>query len=85
MPAALLGIAHALYLPNEQTLLTDAAPSGYRGAVVSLETTVKRIGETTGPLLMAGVYSPFEGEAVFFVAAGVALLMFAVAMWLLRA
>ena len=85
VPAALLGVAHALYLPNEQTLLTDAAPSGYRGALVSLETTVKRIGETAGPLLMAGVYSAFGGEVGFFVAAGVALSMLAVAACLLRA
>ena len=85
VPAALLGVAHALYLPNEQTLLTDAAPSGYRGALVSLETTVKRIGETAGPLLMAGVYSAFGGEVVFFVAAGVVLSMLAVAACLLRA
>ena len=85
LPVALLGIAHALHLPNAQTLLTDAAPSGYRGALVSFQTMVKRVGETTGPLLMAGVYSAFGSAAVFFVAASVALLMLAVAVWLLRA
>ena len=84
IPAALLGIAHALHLPNTQTILTDAAPSGYRGALVSFQTMVKRVGETTGPLLMAGVYSAFGGAAVFFVAAAVALLMVAVAMLLLK-
>ncbi len=84
VPVAMLGIAHALHLPNTQTLLTDAAPSGYRGALVSLQTMVKRIGETTGPLLMAGVYSAFGGAAVFFVAAVVGLSMVAVAMLLLK-
>ena len=84
VPVALLGIAHALHLPNTQTLLTDAAPSGYRGALVAFQTMVKRVGETTGPLLMAGVYSAFGGAAVFFVAAAVALSMVAVAVLLLK-
>ncbi len=84
VPVAMLGIAHALHLPNSQTLLTDAAPSGYRGALVAFQTMVKRVGETTGPLLMAGVYSAFGGAAVFFVAAVVGLLMVAVATLLLK-
>ena len=70
LPVALLGLAHALHLSNGQTLLTDAAPSGYRGALVSLQTMVKRVGETTGPLLMAGVYSAFGGAVVFFCGGG---------------
>ena len=76
---------HALYLPSAQTLLTDAAPSGYRGALVTSQTMVERVGETTGPLLMAGVYSAFGGAAVLLLAAGVALLICAVAVLLLRA
>lgn len=81
LPAVLLGFAFATTIPVVQVLLAGFAPTDRRGAVMSLNGTVLRLGQTLGPPVMAGVHrvggvdSVFAGGAVF--ALVLALLVFA--------
>jgi predicted MFS family arabinose efflux permease len=71
LPALLLGFAFATTIPVVQVVLTGHAPTSQRGAVMSLNGTVLRLGQTLGPPIMAGVYriggvgSVFDVGAVF--------------------
>ncbi len=65
-PAVLLGFAFATTIPVVQVLLAEVAPDDRRGAVMSLNGTVLRLGQTLGPPIMAGVYRVAGIDAVFF-------------------
>lgn len=84
VPAGLYGLAHGLNFPNVQTLLAGTAPAEQRAAFLSLRSTVKRVGQTAGPLVMAVVYSTWGAGAVFYVSAGIIGLMLVVALLTLR-
>lgn len=84
VPAGLYGLAHGLNFPNVQTLLAGTAPAEQRAAFLSLRSTVKRVGQTAGPLVMAVVYSTWGAGAVFYVSAGIICLMLVVALLTLR-
>ena len=74
-PAVLLGFAFATTIPVVQVLLADVAPADRRGAVMSLNGTVLRLGQTLGPPIMAGVHHVAGIDAVFFSGAAFALLL----------
>ena len=73
VPAVLLGFAFATTIPVVQVLLTAVAPADRRGAVMSLNGTVLRLGQTLGPPIMAAVHRLAGIDAVFFVGAVFAL------------
>jgi MFS family permease len=66
VPAVLLGFAFATTIPVVQVLLAEVAPDDRRGAVMSLNGTVLRLGQTLGPPIMAGVHRIAGIDAVFF-------------------
>lgn len=70
-PAALLGFAFATTIPVVMTLLTGLASEERRGAVMSLNGTVLRLGQTLGPLVMTAVYA--AGGYAFVYTAGAVL------------
>ena len=76
LPAVIFGIAHGLNIPCFQTLLARLAPMEYRGAFMSLNGMVMRLGQTLGPLLMGIVFSLWGIGATFYSGAGLAGLMF---------
>jgi ACDE family multidrug resistance protein len=76
LPAVIFGIAHGLNIPCFQTLLAGLAPMEYRGAFMSLNGMVLRLGQTLGPLLMGFVFSLWGIGATFYSGAGLAGLMF---------
>lgn len=84
IPAVLYGLAHGLNFPNAQALLTGAAPSEQRAAFLSLRSLVKRIGQTTGPLVMGGVYGVLGAGAVFYMSAGIVGVLLVVALVMLE-
>ena len=84
LPAVVYGLAHGLNFPNTQTLLAGAAPPTHRAAFLSLRSSVKRVGQTLGPLVMAAVYGLWGSSAVFFVSAGIVLLLLVVALVMLE-
>lgn len=73
LPAILLGSSFATTIPVVQVLLAEIAPADRRGAVLSFNGTVLRLGQTLGPPVMAAV-ERFAGiDAVFHVGAGLAI------------
>ena len=80
VPAVLLGFAFATTIPVVQVLLAGVAPDDRRGAVMSLNGTVLRLGQTLGPPVMALVHRLAGIDAVFYAGAVFALFLAAM-MW----
>lgn len=78
IPVILFGVAQGLSIPNLQTLLASLAPIEHRGAFLSVNGLVLRLGQTLGPPLMGmassmgGIDTTFYGGAVI---AGVMLVL----------
>ena len=84
VPAVLLGFAFATTIPIVQVLLTGVAPADRRGAVMSLNGTVLRLGQTLGPPVMALVHRAAGIDAVFFTGAIFALFLALLMTWAVR-
>jgi len=84
VPAALLGFAFATTIPVVQVLLAGVAPAERRGAVMSLNGTVLRLGQTLGPPVMALVHRVAGIDAVFYVGAVFALFVALLMRWAVR-
>jgi sugar phosphate permease len=84
VPTVVFGVAQSLNLPNSFSLLTAAAPRENRGAFISLNSTILRLGQTIGPLLMSAAATPFGPGGAYLAAAGVSAAMFFVALALIR-
>ena len=76
IPIVIYGIAHGLNIPCFQTLMAGLAPMEYRGAFMSLNGMVLRLGQTLGPPLMGTVFSLWGAEGTFYSGAGLCGLMF---------
>jgi MFS transporter, ACDE family, multidrug resistance protein len=63
----LFGSAMGLGMPSLMTVLASLAPAEHRGAFLSLNGTVLRLGQTAGPVL-AGVVYGWQGMAAVFLA-----------------
>jgi len=75
--ATLFGIAQGLSIPNLQTSLASLAPLEHRGAFISANALVLRVGQTLGPPLMA-VASGLGGiPTTFYAGAAIAVAMLA--------
>jgi len=83
-PAVLLGFAFATTIPIVQVLLTEVAPDDRRGAVMSLNGTVLRLGQTLGPPVAALVHRVAGINAVFFIGAAFALLLAGLTTWAVK-
>jgi MFS transporter, ACDE family, multidrug resistance protein len=75
LPALLFGAGMGLNSPQLVELLTGIAPLEYRGAFMSVNGLVLRLGQTLGPLVMGGVFALGGMSAVFWAGAGIALSM----------
>jgi MFS family permease len=67
VPMLIFGLGHGLVVPNIQTFMTELAPSDFRAATMSLYNMSLRLGQTIGPLLLAGILGVFNFnlDAVF--------------------
>lgn len=69
----IFGLASGVILPGLQTYLTGVAPPEYRAAVMSINSTVLRLGQTLGPLVFGLVYIYASFEGAFLYGAGLSL------------
>ena len=76
IPSVLFGIGQGMNLPSLLSLLTSLAPMNQRGAVMSFNGMVLRLGQTLGPLVMAPIYALWGLNGTFFMGAVIAVLMF---------
>lgn len=74
IPVMLYGFANGILIPNIQTQISIIAPMEYRGAFMSLNSTMLRAGQTVGPLL-SGILLAGAGENYVFIAGAVFALL----------
>jgi MFS family permease len=72
IPILLLGLAQGLSIPNLQTLLASLAPIEHRGAFLSINGMILRLGQTLGPPLMGLVSGVWGIDSTFYASAGIA-------------
>src|SRR5215207_3656691 len=80
LPMAIFGVAQGLNLPSAFSLLTASAPQENRGAFMSMNSTVLRLGQSLGPPLMAAAALPLGLSGAYFAAAALAAAMLFVAL-----
>ncbi len=73
IPTIIFGAGLGLVMPCLQSYIAGLAPFEYRAAIMSINSTMVRVGSTLGPLIfgLAYVYAGLNG--VFFFAAGLTL------------
>jgi len=77
VPAFIRGVAQGVLNPSVNTLVVEFAPMESRAAVMALNSTMFRIGQTFGPFLFGLIYAVSGLEGVFHVG-GVTLLITAI-------
>ncbi|HEY64392.1 MAG TPA: MFS transporter [Caldilineae bacterium] len=80
----ILGTAEGLYWPANHALLGKLAPAEHRAGFLAVNDTVLKLGQTLGPLLMAGVFGLWRIQGTFYVAAMLSLATFALTMVTVR-
>lgn len=84
VPTIVFGVAQSLNLPNSFSLLTAAAPKENRGAFLSLNSTILRLGQTVGPLFMSVTAAGLGLGGAYYVTAALAVAMALLALVLIR-
>lgn len=74
LPVLLFGAAQALNIPSLQTSLANLTPDNQRGAFMSINGMVIRLGQTLGPLIIGIGFSLKGITGAYYLAAFVALL-----------
>lgn len=75
LAGVLFGIGHGINIPSLTTAIAGLAPFECRGAIMSVNSTILRLGQTLGPVLAGAVFA-FSGSdltATFWVFAVIAL------------
>jgi predicted MFS family arabinose efflux permease len=67
------GLAMGVLLPGLVTYIAGVAPLEYRAAVMSINSTMLRLGQTLGPLIFGLVYIHASFDGIFFYGAVLAL------------
>jgi ACDE family multidrug resistance protein len=75
IPMAVFGVAHGVNMPSLTTYLASLAPMEQRGALMSINGMVLRLGQTLGPLIMGIMFTVGGMDGVFVGGALCALLM----------
>jgi ACDE family multidrug resistance protein len=75
IPAILSGMANGATLPSIQTSVAEIAPLEYRGAIMSLNNMMLRLGQTLGPPVIWIAYVYGGINATFFAAAGISIIV----------
>jgi len=66
LPAILYGFANGINIPVVQTMISEYAPTEYRGIFMAFNSTVLRFGQTTGPFILGLCYTFWNLQGVFF-------------------
>jgi len=83
VPVALFGVAQGMNYPVVMSLLAGLAPTEHRAIFMSANGMVLRIGQTLGPLIMAGVFAWGGMDQVFYVAMGICFGMLLILPWMI--
>lgn len=84
IPAFLYGLAQGINLPSIQSLLAGLAPMNQRAAIMSVNGTVFRLGQTLGPLIIVPVYGIWGIKGAYNLGGIIAIFMLAIAIVFLK-
>jgi len=84
LPIMVFGIAMALNIPSLQTTLAKLAPNNQRGAFMSLNGMVIRLGQTLGPMIIGIGYAIDGLEGAYYLGAIIAILGIVVSLTMLK-
>ncbi|MGB3903984.1 MAG: MFS transporter [Anaerolineae bacterium] len=84
IPTVVFGVAQGINIPSLMALLADLAPMEQRGALMSINGMVLRLGQTLGPLIMGAVFVVWGTGGAMYAGAGFALAMLMVVLAGLR-
>ena len=84
LPVALFGVAQGMNYPVVMSLLAGRASTEHRAIFMSVNGMVLRVGQTLGPLIMAGVAAAGGIDQVFYTAMGICGVLFLAMPWILR-
>lgn len=76
LPVALYGVANGLNIPCVLSMVASLAPARHRAALISVNGTFLRAGQTLGPIVMAWAVRRWGPEGAFHGGAAVASLAF---------
>jgi MFS family permease len=65
IPVFIYGFANGILMPNIQTQISIFSPAKYRGAFMSINSSVLRLGQTVGPLISGIIITKCGSEYVF--------------------
>ncbi|MBN1302632.1 MAG: MFS transporter [Melioribacteraceae bacterium] len=74
IPLMLFGIAQGTNIPSLQLLLTEIAPLEYRGAFMSFNGMILRLGQTLGPVIISAIFLYGGLSLAFYAGAIIAVL-----------
>jgi len=83
IPSALFGLAQGANLPSLQSLLAGLAPDEQRAAIMSVNGTVFRLGQTLGPLIIVPVYGIWGLNGAYAMGGAIAIIMIIIAVFIL--
>lgn len=84
IPTVVFGVAQGINIPSLMALLAELAPREQRGALMSINGMVLRLGQTLGPLIMGAVFVVWGTGGTMYAGAGFALAMLMVVLAGLR-
>ncbi|HUU29805.1 MAG TPA: MFS transporter [archaeon] len=84
IPVLIFGFAQGINIPVIVTMLTASAPLKYRGAFMSVNGLVLRLGQTVGPLVMGEIFILWGMPGVFFAGACFSTLLVVLLVIMLR-
>ncbi len=84
LPIIVFGFAQGINIPSVLNLLTHQAPTEYRAAFLSVNWTVLRSGQATGPFLLGIVYSIAGLTGTFWVSALAAVVFVGVGVFMIK-
>ena len=84
IPLVTFGMAHGMIIPGIQTLLVGFAPISERAGFMSINSMVLRLGQTTGPVIIALFYALGGTGFAFVGGAVVALVMLLVSVFMVK-
>lgn len=84
IPVVIYGVANGLNIPTAQGLLAGLSPLEYRGAFMSANGMVLRMGQTLGPIVMGIIFIPWGLVGTFFAGAILSLLTLLLIKYLIK-
>ena len=84
LPSFIFGIAQGINMPSISALLAGLAPMEHRAIFMSLNGMLIRLGQTLGPVIMAGFFAIAGLGAVYLAGTGLSLIMFVLIAFLIR-